>query len=232
VRSVFVTGTDTGVGKTVLTAAICATSGASAMKPVQTGALHAEDLDFVTAVTGRALPLDVACPYRFAEPLAPAVAAARAGETIDLDRIEACYRTLAAAGPVVVEGAGGILVEVTPGVTMAGLAARLRLPVVIACRPGLGTLNHTALTVEAARRRDLDVIGLVVVGWPAEPDLATRTNPRELARMAPIAGVIPFLEHPTPTSVARVAKASLAAELSGTFDAEPWLAGLASGPKP
>jgi dethiobiotin synthetase len=219
VRSLFVTGTDTGVGKTVLTAAICYVNGASAMKPIQTGSMEAEDLSFVTAVTGRALPLDVACPYRFAEPLAPAVAAHRAGRTIDLDRIETCYRTLSATGPVVVEGAGGILVEIADGVTMADLALRLRLPVVVACRPGLGTLNHTALTVEAARSRSVDVQGLVVVGWPSEPDLATRTNPHELARIAPILGVIPHVPglETAPAALQHVARASLAPALGGTF---------------
>jgi dethiobiotin synthetase len=233
VPSVFVTGTDTGVGKTVVTAAICVASGAQPMKPVQTGSLEAQDLAFVVSVTGRAMPEQTACPYRFADPLAPAVAARRAGQRIDLTHIRRCYDKLWARGAVAVEGAGGLLVEVGEGHTMADLARLLGLPIVIACRPGLGTLNHTALTVEAARRRGLDVHGLVVVGWPADPGIPERTNPPELARHAPLVGVIPHIggldtEHRLGGTLAQVAKRSVAPSLGGTFDAAAFLRGLSA----
>jgi dethiobiotin synthetase len=102
---------------------------------------------------------------------------------------------------------------------------------VIACRPGLGTLNHSALTVEAARRRGLDVVGIVIVGWPAQPAIVERTNPRELARMAPIVGAIPHLEgldteHGITGPLAHVAARSLAPALGGGFDAAAFLGSL------
>jgi len=231
VSSVFVTGTDTGVGKTVVTAAICVASGAQPMKPVQTGSLDAQDLAFTVAVTGRPVPEQIACPYRFDEALAPAVAALRAGVPVDLAHVRRCYDRLWARGPVAVEGAGGLLVEVAGGATMADLARLLGLPIVIACRPGLGTLNHTALTVEAARRRGLDVLGLVIVGWPSQPDIAERTNPAELARYAPIVGVIPHIagldtERRFAGPLAQLAPRSLAPPLGGTFDASAFLTSL------
>lgn len=225
-NGVFVTGTDTGVGKTVLTAAICAATGALPMKPVQTGSTEAEDLAYVLATTGQTVNEDVACPYRFAEPLAPSVAAARAGTRIDPDRIRTCFMTLAAAGPVAVEGAGGLLVEIAAGFTMAELALKLRLPVVVACRPGLGTLNHAALTVAMARALHISVLGLVIVGWPAEPDLATRTNPAQLSRLSPIAGVVPHIAGLAAGETRELgarAKEFLSPQLGGMFDARSFL---------
>lgn len=229
--SVFITGTDTGVGKTVVTASICVASGAQPMKPVQTGSLEAQDLAFTVSVTGRPMPEQTACPYRFAEPLAPAVAARRAGVPVDLAHIRRCYDRLWSRGPVAVEGAGGLLVEVAGSATMADLARLLGLPIVIACRPGLGTLNHTALTIEAARRRGLEVMGLVIVGWPEQPGIADRTNPPELARHAPIIGVIPHIagldtERRVAGPLAQLAARSLAPSLGGTFDADAFLRGL------
>ena len=227
-NSIFVTGTDTGVGKTVLTAAICAASGATPMKPVQTGSMEAEDLAFVVATTGRSVPAQLACPYRFADPLAPAVAARRAGEEIDVNHITDCFRQLSRNGAVAVEGAGGILVELRDGFSMADLARTLDLPVVIACRAGLGTLNHSALTVEAARRRGLDVTGLAIVGWGSDASAAAVTNPPELARLAPIAGVIPYIdgldtEHRHAGPLGEFASEFLAPSLGGSFDAEEFL---------
>ncbi|MFN2642237.1 MAG: dethiobiotin synthase [Actinomycetota bacterium] len=228
-NSVFVTGTDTGVGKTVLTAAICAASGATPMKPVQTGSMEAEDLAFVVATTGRSVPAQLACPYRFADPLAPAVAARRAGEDIDVEYLVQCYKQLSRSGAVVVEGAGGILVEVRDGMSMADLARLLDLPVVIACRPGLGTLNHSALTVEAARSRGLEILGLVIVGWGADASAAAVTNPPELARIAPVVGVIPHIdgldtEHRHPMALGKFAAEFLSPALGGSFDADDFLA--------
>ncbi len=217
---VFVTGTDTGVGKTVLTAAICCASGAVPMKPAQTGV--DDDVAFVIAATGRNVPRETAVPYRFSEPLAPAVAARRAGIRIDPDHIVSCFKELSRLGPVAVEGAGGLLVELAEGFTMADLAVTLGLPVVIACRPGLGTLNHCALTVEAARTRGLDVLGLAIVGRPSEPGLAERTNLEELPRIAPLAGVIPHIDgldtgRGSPRELAGLARGALSPALGGAY---------------
>jgi dethiobiotin synthetase len=228
VRSLFVTGTGTSVGKTVTTAAICVATGARAMKPVQTGSGEPVDLEFIWKATGHREDPELACPYRFVEPLAPAVAARRAGRRIDVERIRAGYETLGKEGPLVVEGAGGLLVELTEGFSMADLAASLGLPIVIACAPGLGTLNHTALTAEAARTRGLEVAGLVISAFPARPDSAARTNPAQLARIAPLLGVIPHVprldvEAAEPSALAELAPHVLDPSLGGTFDAQAFL---------
>ena len=191
----FVTGTDTGVGKTLASAALCLAereAGRSVLycKPVQTGLGPGEpgDAAFVAAAAG----VEVVECLRFPEPLAPAVAAERAGATID---VEGLLDDLAKAGDgfdrVVVEGAGGLLVPVWAEVTMADLARRLGAGVVVVTRPSLGTLNHTALTLEAARARHLPVDGLVVSGWPADPGVTERTNLERLAAMAPVLGLLP-----------------------------------------
>jgi len=195
----FVTGTDTGVGKTLAAAALCRAereAGRAVLycKPVQTGLEPGEagDAAFVAAAGG--VPV-VEC-LRFPEPLAPAVAAERAGAVIDVDGLVADV-TKAADGfdRVVVEGAGGLLVPVWGDVTMADLAHRLGAGLVIVTRPSLGTLNHTALTLEAAHARALSVDGLVISGWPPSPGVTEQTNLARLAAMAPILGLLP--DYPT-----------------------------------
>jgi dethiobiotin synthetase len=191
----FVSGTDTGVGKTLAAAALCLAerqAGKTVLyaKPVQTGLHQGEpgDATFVAAAAG--VPV-IEC-LRFPDPLAPAVAAERVGATIDVDGLLA---DLAKAGDgfdrVVVEGAGGLLVPLTDEVTMADLADRLGAGIVVVTRPGLGTLNHTALTLEAARARGLPVDGLVISGWPDEPGVTEQTNLERLEAMAPVLGILP-----------------------------------------
>ena len=193
----FVTGTDTGVGKTVVAAALAraereAGRSVAYCKPVQTGLEPGDpgDADYVTAAAG----VPATEGLRLAEALAPAVAAERAGIKVDVDALVSwCRHQADGVDVLVVEGAGGLLVPLSGDVTMADLAGRLGAEVVIATRPGLGTLNHTALTVEAARARGLPVAGLVVCGWPAEPGVTETTNLERLAAMAPILGLIPFV---------------------------------------
>jgi dethiobiotin synthetase len=192
----FVTGTDTGVGKTAASIALAlaerdAGRRVAYFKPVQTGLRPGEpgDADFVAAA-GVAASEGV----RLAEPLAPAVAAERAGVTIDVDQLVAHSQALATRAGVdllLVEGAGGLLVPVGGELTMADLAARLGADVVVVTRPALGTLNHTALTLEAARARGLPVAGLLVCDWPAEPGVVERTNLERLSAMAPVLGLLP-----------------------------------------
>jgi 8-amino-7-oxononanoate synthase len=197
----FVAGTGTGVGKTVAAAAVAAALAAAGwrpgyLKPAQTGtATGADDAAFVRAAAG--LPAG-ACrvPYRLREPLAPAVAARLAGQVLDPGQVAA-----AAAGLrrrcdlVVVEAAGGLLVPFTATTSMAGLARLLALPLLVVATPALGTLNHTALTVAAARAAGLEILGVVLVGFPEQPGLAEATNGAELERLtgAELAGVIPHL---------------------------------------
>jgi dethiobiotin synthetase len=194
VRGVLVTGTDTGVGKTFVSALLCrARPGATYVKPVQTG-LAADEAD--AAVVARL----AGCPTRqgpaFDEALAPAVAAARAGEQVGRGQLLESFRGL---DDVVGEGAGGLLVELgTDGTTLADLAADLDLPLLVVARPGLGTLNHTRLTCEAAWARGLRVEGIVVSGYPPRPDVAERTNLDGLAAIAPVLAVVGRWEEGTP----------------------------------
>jgi dethiobiotin synthetase len=191
----FVTGTDTGVGKTLAAAALCRAdreAGRTVLyaKPVQTGLEPAQAGDAAFVAAAAKVPV-IEC-LRFPEPLAPAVAAERAGEVID---VAALLTDLEKAGDgfdrVVVEGAGGLLVPIWGAVTMADLADALGAGLVVVSRPSLGTLNHTALTLEAANNRGLPVDGLVISGWPSDPGVTEQTNLERLSDMAPVLGVLP-----------------------------------------
>lgn len=186
-NGLLVTGTDTGVGKTIVAALLCrARPGATYVKPAQSG-LDGDlpDAEVVARLSG--------APTRqgpgFADALAPAVAAARAGAAVTRSDLLAPFAGLSHA---IGEGAGGLLVELgTDGTTLADLAIDLDLPLVVVARPGLGTLNHTRLTCEAAWARGVRVLGLVVCGYPAEPTLAEQSNLEQLDRIAPLLDVVP-----------------------------------------
>lgn len=223
----FVTGTSTGVGKTVVTAAVAALAldrGArcAVVKPAQTGVAHGEpgDLAEVTRLAGVSKVVEL---VRYPDPLSPA-AAARMSRVAPLDPA-ALYDAVLRLDHdlVLVEGAGGLLVRFDEdGTTLADLARGLHASVLVVVGPGLGTLNHTALTLEAMAHRGLDLTGLVLGSWPDDPGLAERSNVRDLETLAagPLLGAVPagsgslaseaFLE---------VARAGLGPQLGGTFDA-------------
>ena len=185
------TGTDTGVGKTIVSAALAARyDDAAYVKPAQTG--DDDDAATVHALTGVA----VHTLARYPDPLAPATAAARAGlPAITPHEIADFVRALANE-TVIIEGAGGLLVPFDPdGGTIADVAALLGAPLIVVARAGLGTLNHTALTVEAIKARGLRCLGVVIGSWPAEPDLAARCNLDDLTAYAPLLGRIPEGAH-------------------------------------
>ena len=169
-RGVFVTGTDTGVGKTVVACALIRGLRArgidtGAMKPIETGVGAAGPADAIALreAAGADDPLADVCPQRFALPAAPVVAARSEGRAVDLAAIDAAYARLRARHSfLVVEGAGGLLVPAAEGLSMADLAQRLALPVLIVARGALGTINHTRLSLEAARSRGLAVAGVVI----------------------------------------------------------------------
>jgi dethiobiotin synthetase len=191
-RGIFVTGTDTGVGKTRVAVALLrglAADGIRAigMKPVAAGTLPGEacnaDVAALIAAAGVAAARADVNPYSFAPPIAPHLAAARAGTPIDLDVIAAAYARLAArAEAVVVEGAGGAMAPLSARTDMLDIAARLRLPVLLVVGVRLGCLNHALLTAQAIRAR-----GLELAGWianridPAMPEAAA--NVAALSRM-------------------------------------------------
>ncbi|MEA2360283.1 MAG: dethiobiotin synthetase [Solirubrobacteraceae bacterium] len=189
-RGVFVTGTDTGVGKTVLAAALAAALRAAgvdvaAFKPAVTGLEEPEpgrpaDHELLAAAAGR--PPDEVAPYRFGPPVSPHLAAELAGTALDPAALVAAARALR-ADVVVAEGVGGLLVPLTLGFTVRDLAVELGWPVVVAARPGLGTISHSLLTVEAARAAGLDVRAVVLTPWPDEPSVMQRSNREAIERL-------------------------------------------------
>ncbi|MDI9931649.1 dethiobiotin synthase [Rhodococcus sp. IEGM 1354] len=183
-----VTGTSTGVGKTVVTAALAAAARAhgrtvAVCKPAQTGVgddcLGESDIDVVERLSGvRGIEL-----ARYPEPLAPDVAARRSGRSmLELDHVADAVRVLDEAHDlVVVEGAGGVAVRLgTGGFTALDVAGAVGASVLIVAGAELGTLNHSALTVAAVRAAGVPCAGLAIGSWPAEPDLAARVNMEEL----------------------------------------------------
>lgn len=187
----FVTGTDTNVGKTFAACGIAAALrrrgvDVGVMKPVASGA--ADDALALIKASGVDDPLDLVNPIRLKDPLSPHLAAKREGKVIDLRRIDKAWKELASRHEVViVEGAGGLLVPIRDGFTMADLAKRMELPLLIVARDALGTINHATLTVEAARSRGLKVLGVVVNRHrPGKPDLAERLNPEAIAEAAEV----------------------------------------------
>jgi dethiobiotin synthetase len=194
VRVLIVTGTDTGVGKTVVTAALAALARArgervAVVKPAQTGVVPGEpgDLDEVRRLAGID---DLHELVRHEAALAPG----SAGEGIAPEAVATAVRALEDRDLVLVEGAGGLLVHLDAmGGTLADVAALLDAPVLVVARAGLGTLNHTALTCEALRTRGLRCAGIVIGTWPAEPDLAAVRNLDDLEAYAraPLLGRLP-----------------------------------------
>ncbi|OJY50063.1 MULTISPECIES: dethiobiotin synthase [unclassified Pseudonocardia] len=222
-RVLVVTGTGTGVGKTVVTAAVAAlaTGRVAVLKPAQTGIAPGEPGDLadvarlVPGVTTRELG-------RYPEPLAPATAARRAGlaPVTPADAVQAAKELAADHDLVIVEGAGGLLVRFDDEGTLADVAAALDAPVLVVAAAGLGTLNHTALTTEALHTRGLTCAGVVVGAWPAEPDLAARCNLADLPVVTgvPLLGALPDGSGALgPAEFVRVARHTLAAELGGEW---------------
>lgn len=213
--SLLVTGTDTGIGKTMVAAAICAAARdagvpVQALKPVESGTADNGGLPADAQLLARVTGVEVGRAYVYGldEPLAPVVAAQRAGVTLDIARMDARVEALRARGPIVVEGVGGALVEVVPGVAVADLGARWDLDVLIVAGNRLGVLNHTLLTVEAVAARGARIAGVVLnTVHPGEPTVAERTNAAELARLlpasAPLLGAMPFVQEATAASLAQ-----------------------------
>jgi dethiobiotin synthetase len=154
-----------------------------------------EDAEFLAQAADAPESLDEIAPIRLAEPLAPTIAAARAGRPLDLEPMWAAWRRLSMAHEIMlVEGIGGILCPVTPTESVADLARRFGLPVVVVARATLGTINHTALTVEAARARGLEVAGIVINRYDRDrEDVAQLTAPDEIQRVtgATVLGLVP-----------------------------------------
>lgn len=191
-RGLFITGTDTGVGKTRVGTALAHALAARGVdvrvrKPVESGVADGpdgpvpQDAAALRLAAGAREPLATVCPYPLRAPLSPERAAALEGRTLALDALVAAVRDGADDGFVLAEGAGGFYSPVASGALNADLAAALGLPVLVVAADRLGTINHTLLTVEAARARGLEVAG-VVLSQPAVPGDADMDNAGELAR--------------------------------------------------
>ena len=209
-KAYFVTGTDTGVGKTTVSCALLAAAARNGMravglKPAESGCPLDDDgiprpLDALAlqASGNVALPLEVHCPYRFLPAVAPGVAAAGSGVSIDIARIQQCLEQARNCHPdlLLVEGAGGLLVPFGAGLLIADLAAHLELPLLVVARPDLGTINHTLLTLEVARLRGLQVIGFAFSSGSAALDKDfVASNVAEIQRVDPtkFLGCLPFI---------------------------------------
>jgi len=199
-RHVFVTGTDTAVGKTYVTAALLAELRrrgvhAAAFKPIACGAGGRHDAEIYAALINHEQPLDVINPVYLRRPLAPSVAAKLERRRIDLRRIHRIYEHLADEYTIVlVEGAGGLMVPIREDYFVADLARALKLPLLVVARLGLGTINHSLLTVRTARALGLKVRGIVLndtVG--GKRGLAEKTNVKTVTEVcrAPLLGVMP-----------------------------------------
>jgi dethiobiotin synthetase len=189
-RGVFVAGTDTGVGKSILAAAVCAGLAArgekvAAFKPAVTGLREkpppgwAADHELLASVASAGQSPGEVSPHLYDWPLSPHYAAELAGDRIEPTELLAKARSLAdRAEALVCEGVGGLLVPLTPGYLIRDLALDLGLPLVLAARSALGTINHTLLTLEAARTAGLDVRGVVMTPWPGEQDDLAQSSRR------------------------------------------------------
>jgi dethiobiotin synthetase len=224
-----VSGTGTGVGKTVVVAALAALEIAAGrrvavLKPAQTGVTMDElgDLGEIRRLVGETGALTTRELARYPDPLAPATAAARIGRPpVRPEQVVQAAEELAEDHDLVlVEGAGGLLVRFTPEATLADVAAALDAPVLVVAAAGLGTLNHTALTTEVLAGRGLRCAGVVIGAWPAVPDLAAECNLTDLPAVtgAPLLGRLP-------DGAGRLAPAEFLATVSAALGAAPvWLA--------
>jgi dethiobiotin synthetase len=193
VRGLFVTGTGTGVGKTIVSAALLAAMRSAgepvrAYKPVITGLAEPSGQwppDHELLAAAAVMGSEEVAPLRFGPAVSPHLAAALAGERIDTAAL--VERARASAGDtLIVEGVGGLLVPLADDFTVRDLAVQLGLPLVIAAVPGLGTINHTLLTIEAARAARLSVAAVVLTPWPAEPSEMEQSNRETIARIGAI----------------------------------------------
>ena len=226
-RGLFVTGTDTSVGKTVLSAAIVAALRAkcvrvTALKPVITGLDETGPADHeVLAQAAGARPERVAV-ISYQPPVSPHLAAELAGQPISPDALlQAIAERTRGGDLVVVEGVGGLLVPLSDSYDVRALARELGLPLLVAARPGLGTINHTLLTLEAARAAGLQVAAVVLTPWPDRPTTIERSNRDTIARLGGVeVASLPTIEGPD-----RRALAEAGAELP----IERWLGGSDRG---
>lgn len=208
-KGFFVTGTDTGVGKTVVAAALIKAAGllgvkACGMKPVETGCTREgnvmlpSDGMFLKEITRMDETVNHITPCCFEHELAPMVSAEMEGITVDLNRIRGAFDKLGRTyQAIIVEGVGGLLVPINRDCFVLDLAREMGLPLVVVARPGLGTINHTLLTVNYALKEGLNVAGIIInYSHQSEDSMAEKTNPQVIEQISPVPliGVFPYLD--------------------------------------
>jgi dethiobiotin synthetase len=194
-KGIFITGTDTGVGKSIASAVVTKLlkrkgHSVGVMKPITSGCIErdghlvSEDAELLCYAAGIELTPDVT-PYLLRAPLAPSMAASLEGVTIEFEKIADAYRRLAEKDDyVIVEGAGGLMVPIAGGLLMSDLALHLGLPIAVVARPNLGTINHTLLTTFSARQLGLEVKGVIVNKYPEHPGQAEEYAPHLLSSLS------------------------------------------------
>jgi dethiobiotin synthetase len=192
VRGLFITGTDTGVGKTVVASAIAATLAGrgeriAVFKPVLTGldepSDEPRDHDRLRSSARSCQRLEEIAPYRFSPPVSPHLAAETAGVRVKPGILRACATRASSVGDILIaEGVGGLLVPLADDYLVRDLAVELGFPLVVVARPGLGTISHTLMTLECARSVGLEVAAVVLTPWPDEPGAMERSNRETIAR--------------------------------------------------
>ena len=212
-RGLFVTGTDTGVGKTILSSALLAAMRAAgeqvrAHKPIITGLDEPRGEwppDHELLATAAGMSPEEVTPLGYGPALSPHLAARLSGERLDpAQLIENARAAGKSTGALIVEGVGGLLVPLTDGFSVRDLAVETALPLLIVGRPGLGTINHTLLTLEAARSAGLFVAAVVLTPWSEQPSDMELSNCQTIERLGAI-GVkgLPYISSPTPAALAR-----------------------------
>lgn len=200
-ESFFITGTDTGVGKTYIAAALAAAlkkNGVDVglMKPVASGGR--KDAEFLISGTGVSDDICLVNPYCLETPVAPSVAAEIEGVTIDIEKIKTAYQELSKRHEmVIVEGVGGLLVPIYGDYLVSNLVRDLNLPVLIVARPNLGTINHTLLTIRQARAEGIEVLGVIINNYDEQQaGIAENTAPETIEKLgkAPILGIVRHME--------------------------------------
>jgi dethiobiotin synthetase len=236
-KGFFVTGTDTGVGKTIITAALIKAAHilgfkACGMKPIETGCKRTEnreennsiippDGSFLRETTGTGESIDLITPVRFENPLAPLPASETEDKPIDLDKIKTAYKELSNRYDVIIiEGIGGLLVPIKKDHFVIDLAKDFGLPIIVVSKPGLGTINHTMLTVNCAIKEGLTIAGIIInYCQPPERTLAENTNPEIIRRLSPVPviGIFPYLKDLEISTIEMETVKNLDIELIRTF---------------
>ncbi len=241
-KGFFITGTDTGVGKTIVAAALLKVSQflgyrTIGMKPIESGCLRGatgsdlasregeilipQDGRFIGEIAGAPDALDLITPLRFENPLAPLPASDIEGKPVDLDKVMNAFAILARTHDVViVEGIGGIMVPIRDDYLVSDLAKNLGLPVIVVAKPGLGTLNHTLLTLEHALAKGLSVAGIIInYSRPPEMSIAERTNQAVLEKICPlpVVGILSYMGTLDGTTIRQTALRDLNLEILKTY---------------